>query len=83
MDLFEHSSEELGESTRPLAERLRPKTLSDFLGQSKSVGQNSILMKSVLQKKRVPNLIIWGPPGTGKTSFGRLLSKEVDGEYCN
>ncbi len=64
----------------PLAERMRPDSLNSFFGQEKLVGQGRIL-KQLLDQKRVPSMILWGPPGSGKTSLARIISKVVDAEF--
>lgn len=64
----------------PLAERMRPKTLSDVIGQSHLLGDGEILKQIVKQKEPV-SLILWGPPGSGKTTLARIIAKEVDAEF--
>lgn len=56
----------------PLAERLRPRTLDDFIGQGKILGASSLLRKS-LENDSVPSMIFWGPPGCGKTSLANVI----------
>lgn len=64
----------------PLAEKLRPKNLQQFIGQQNIIGAGSLLNEFV-KSKRLPSLILWGPPGTGKTSLAVLLAKEIDGDF--
>ena len=59
----------------PLAERLRPKTLGEFLGQNKIMGPQSLLRKS-LENDCVPSMIFWGPPGCGKTTLAHIIKEK-------
>ena len=60
----------------PLAERLRPKRLEDFLGQEKIFGERAFL-RAALAADHIPSLILWGPPGSGKTTLALLIAKET------
>lgn len=60
----------------PLAERLRPQNLDEFLGQSKILGEQSLLRKS-LESDTVPSMIFWGPPGCGKTSLAHVIKQKT------
>ena len=62
---------------KPLAEQLRPKTLDQYLGQEHLVGQNGALRRS-LDIGRLPSIVLWGPPGVGKTTLALLLAKELE-----
>tara|TARA_Y100001954_G_scaffold238676_1_gene307545 strand:+ start:790 stop:2061 length:1272 start_codon:yes stop_codon:yes gene_type:complete len=61
----------------PLAERLRPISLSDVIGQKQLIGKESPLYKQIKQKI-IPSIIFWGPPGVGKTTLANLIAKELD-----
>jgi putative ATPase len=61
----------------PLAERIRPKNLDDFIGQDHLIGENGILINSI-KNKIIPSIIFWGPPGVGKTTLANIISKSLD-----
>ncbi len=73
-DLFEQNLESTIRSVAPLAERMRPKTLEEFVGQEHIVGKNKPLRK-MIEKGQISSVILWGPPGSGKTSLARLIAK--------
>ena len=58
----------------PLAERLRPQSLEEFLGQEKVFGEGSFLREAI-EADRIPSLIFWGPPGSGKTTLALLITR--------
>jgi putative ATPase len=64
----------------PLADRMRPKTLSDFVGQKKLLGEEKILRK-VVEADSIPSMILWGPPGSGKTTLAFIIAKTTKGEF--
>lgn len=64
----------------PLAEKLRPKILEDFVGQDHLVGKNGIIRK-MIEKRKIPSMIFWGPPGCGKTTLAKLIAKYVNAEF--
>ncbi len=63
--------------TRPLAERLRPKTLDDFIGQKHLVGENQIL-RNMIEAGHVSSFILWGPPGVGKTTLALIIARQLE-----
>lgn len=64
----------------PLAERMRPQTLDEVIGQTHLLGDNEIL-KQIVKNREPVSLILWGPPGSGKTTLARVIAKEVDAEF--
>jgi putative ATPase len=64
----------------PLAERMRPDSLEDFVGQDHLLGPGKLL-SNILETGRLVSLIMWGPPGTGKTTLAKLLAEQVEAEF--
>jgi len=64
----------------PLAEKMRPKTLGDVIGQSHLLGDGEIL-KQIVESKQPVSLILWGPPGSGKTTLARILASESEADF--
>ena len=71
-DLFAHRKGNL--AARPLAERMRPKALEEFVGQEHIVGPGKLISRAI-ERDRLPSIILWGPPGCGKTTLARLVAK--------
>src|SRR3977135_2072230 len=65
----------------PLAERMRPRTLEEFVGQSHLVGEGRILRRLIEGTGTLPSLIMWGGPGTGKTTLARLLANQSGARF--
>lgn len=64
----------------PLAERLRPVSLDDYIGQKHLVGENGIIRK-MIESRRINSFILWGPPGVGKTTLARIIAKVTDASF--
>ncbi len=65
---------------RPLAEQMRPSTLDEVVGQTHLVGADKII-RQIIERKEPTSLILWGPPGTGKTTLARIIAAETEAEF--
>jgi len=76
LDLFEYSSRKFSQGHRPLAERMRPRKLSAFVGQAHVVGEEKPLRR-MIEADRIFSMILWGPPGCGKTTLAGIIARET------
>ena len=76
MDLFERHAE----ATSPLADRMRPNRLEEVVGQEHLLGDGHILARAI-RADRIPSMILWGPPGTGKTTLAHVIANETDAMF--
>lgn len=80
MDLFEYQSQKILKKEAPLANRLRPKSLEDFIGQEHIVGKDTLLYRAIKADK-ISSLILYGPSGTGKTTLAKIISNTTKGIF--
>lgn len=81
MDLFERAALDAGEKDQPLAARMRPRSLEDMVGQEAVLGPRSALRRA-MEQGRIPSLILYGPPGSGKTSLARLIADSSGAHFA-
>ena len=70
------------ERTAPLASRLRPDSLEDFVGQEHLVGKRKIL-RQLIERDQISSMIFWGPPGVGKTTLASIIAGKTKAEFVN
>ena len=82
MDLFNYQATESTAPQRPLAERMRPHRLADLFGQDAVAGQGS-LIRHAIENDRIFSMILWGPPGCGKTTLARIIARETRSHFIH
>jgi putative ATPase len=80
MDLFEDVSIYQQKKHAPLAEHMRPETWEEYVGQEHIIGKGTVLRQAI-ENDRIPSMIFWGPPGTGKTSLARLIARMTNSHF--
>lgn len=80
MDLFEYNRSRKGNGDSPLAARMRPKTLEEFVGQEHIVGKDKLLYRAI-KGDRISSVIFYGPPGTGKTTLAKIIANTTKSEF--
>ncbi len=80
MDMFEHQAEEQKEQQAPLAVRMRPTSFNAFVGQEHLVGEGRVLRKAI-ESGKLPSVILWGPPGSGKTTLAYVIANTTDSHF--
>ncbi len=81
-DLFAHSAAKAAAEKAPLAERMRPHTLDEYVGQAHLLGPGRLL-RQMIERRSLSSLILWGPPGSGKTSLADLLVRAVGAPFAS
>ena len=73
LNMFAEAARARAEKNAPLAARMRPRTLEEFVGQEHIVGTGKTLRRAI-EEDRIPSLVLWGPPGSGKTTLARIVA---------
>ena len=79
MDLFSYNEQERSE-LKLLADRMRPATLDEYIGQEHIIGPGKLLRRAI-EADRVGSIVLYGPPGCGKTTLAHIISKHTNGEF--
>ena len=82
MDMFEKQFEEQKKKEAPLAARMRPTTLKEFVGQEHIVGEGRVLRKAI-ESGQLPSMILWGPPGSGKTTLATIIANTTASHFSS
>jgi putative ATPase len=80
-DLFDHAMQERMKSEAPLAARMRPRTLEEYIGQEHIVGEGKLLRRAIEADKLFSSIILWGPPGTGKTTLAQVIANTTKSHF--
>ena len=80
MDLFDYMKKKTQENEAPLAMRMRPATLDEFVGQEHIIGKGKLLYRAI-RADRMTSVILYGPPGTGKTTLARVIANTTNAEF--
>jgi putative ATPase len=81
MDLFDHAMKERIAREAPLATRMRPRTMSEFVGQEEIVGEGRLLRRAIKADRLFSSIILWGPPGTGKTTLAMIIANTTESHF--
>ena len=81
MDLFTHARRGQIEREAPLAARMRPRTLDELVGQEEIVGPGRLLRRAIEADRLFSSIILWGPPGTGKTSLAMIIARRTQAHF--
>ncbi|MBT3314406.1 MAG: AAA family ATPase, partial [Anaerolineae bacterium] len=80
-DLFDHKMQENLKKEAPLAARMRPRTLDDYVGQEHIVGEGKLLRRAIEADRLFSSILLWGPPGTGKTTLAQIIANQTESHF--
>jgi putative ATPase len=80
-DLFDHSMNQEMEQEAPLAARMRPRTLDEIVGQDHIIGEGKLLRRAIQSDRLFQSIILFGPPGTGKTTLARVIAEHTSARF--
>ena len=83
MDLFDHAMQERLQREAPLADRMRPQTLDEIVGQDHIIGKGRLLRRAIQADRLFSSIILYGPPGTGKTTLARVISNLTKAHFAS
>lgn len=83
MDLFDYSLQQRQTTEAPLAARLRPRTLDEFIGQEAIVGEGRLLRRAIQADRLFASILLWGPPGTGKTTLAQIIANTTRAHFTS
>ena len=81
MDLFDHAMQNSLSHEAPLAARMRPRTLDEYVGQDEIVGEGRLLRRAIEADRLFASIILWGPPGTGKTTLAMVIANHTESHF--
>ena len=81
MDLFTHAMQEKMQTEAPLAARMRPRHLDEYVGQTHIVGPGKLLRRAIEADRLFASIILWGPPGTGKTTLAMVIANQTQSHF--
>ena len=80
-DLFDHAMKQSLATEAPLAARMRPRTLEEYVGQTHILGEGKLLRRAIEADRLFSSIILWGPPGTGKTTLAMVIANMTKSHF--